>query len=109
VSDRLFDPGPADGNLTDRQQRALDLIRAAGWDGLRSDELGAALHAGKHPLNQPCDFCLTAGQQAGDALRRKGLAQQRRRRTPQDVTYTVWTVAGDLRKPVERDNQEIPY
>jgi hypothetical protein len=105
VSDRLFDPGPADGNLTERQQRALELIRAAGYDGLRSDELGAAIHQPKHGLNDRCDFCLSTGQELGDALRRKQLAQQRRRRTDNDVTYTVWTVAGDLRKPVERDYQ----
>ena len=109
MSVRLFDPGPADGNLTERQQRALDAIKGAGWHGLRSDELGAVIHSEKHSIHTICDFCLTTGQELGDALRKKQLAQQRRRRTDQGVTYTVWTVAGDLRKPVERDNEGIPY
>jgi hypothetical protein len=35
---------PLPPHLTDRQQRALDAITAAGHDGLTSDELGQALH-----------------------------------------------------------------
>jgi hypothetical protein len=100
---RLFDPGPANGNLTDRQQRALDLITAAGYAGLMTDELGAALHYPKHGLNDRCEFCGATGHEVGAALRARGLVQQRRRRAPGGDVYTVWTVAGDLRKPVDRD------
>jgi hypothetical protein len=107
---RLFDPGPANGNLTDRQQRALDLITTSGYAGLMTDELGAALHYPKHGLNDRCEFCGATGHEVGAALRARGLVQQRRRRAPGGDVYTVWTVAGDLRKPVDRDNEGvIPY
>lgn len=108
MTDRLFDI-PDEPKLTVRQKRAHDLIRAAGWDGLRSDELGAGLHHPGHGLHDRCPFCQSAGNEVGTALRRKGLVQQRRRRDINGVGYMVWTVAGELRRTVERDNQEIPY
>jgi hypothetical protein len=108
VSDRLFDL-PDEPKLTERQQRALDLIESAGWDGLRTDELGAALHHPKHGLNERCSFCVSAGNEVGAALRRKSLVQQHRRRDPQGLLYTVWTVAGELKKPVDRSGEWIPF
>ena len=98
MTDRLFDlPEPV--KLTDRQQRAHDLIQAAGWDGLRTDELGAALHHPKHGLNERCDWCSSAGTAAGAALRRKGLVRQRRRKDANGHVYSVWTTV-DARAPV---------
>ena len=108
MTDRLFDL-PEQPKLTDRQKRALELVEAAGWDGLRTDELGAALHHPKHELNERCSFCVSAGTEVGSALRRKGLVQQRRRRDANGLSYTVWTVAGELRKPVDRSGERIPF
>jgi hypothetical protein len=89
--------------LTDRQKFAFDAITGAGYLGLQSDELGAVLHRPKHGLNDRCPWCATTGAEIGRALRAKGLVQQRRRRAPGGEVYTVWTVSGDLRKPVDRD------
>jgi hypothetical protein len=100
--DRLFDI-PTIPQLTDRQQRALDAITAAGWDGLTSTELGAIMHTDKHVPRNPCQFCGQAGAEVGRALRAKGLAQQRRRKAPGGDLYMVWTVAGRLRRQPERD------
>jgi hypothetical protein len=105
MSDRLFDLSEQP-RLTDRQKRALDLIDAAGWDGLRTDELGAALHHPRHELNDRCSFCVSAGNEVGSALRRKGLVQQHRRRDPQGLVYTVWTTVA-AKKPV--GGGEIPF
>lgn len=105
MTDRLFDL-PAQPRLTPKQQRALDLITAAGWDGLKTDELGAALHHPKHGLNDRCSWCSSAGNEAGSALRRKGLVKQRRRRDANGLVFTVWVTA-DAR-PRSNDG-EIPY
>lgn len=91
---RLFDPGPA-VTLTDRQQRAYRAILAAGYDGITSENLGAAVGA------QP-DWQKTAGSEVGKALRRKGLVQQRRR-----DGRMVWTRVGKLSRAGERD-YELP-
>jgi hypothetical protein len=58
----LFDPGPANGNLTDNQTRALAAIEATGWDGLTTDELGQVIHADKHDPREICAFCGSAGR-----------------------------------------------
>lgn len=106
MTDRLFDL-PEQPSLTERQQRALDLIREAGWDGLKTDELGAALHHPKHGLNDRCEFCVSAGNEVGAALRRKRLVQQRRRQDANGLVYSVWTTV-DARPP-RRDEGEIPF
>ena len=98
MTDRLFDL-PTATLLTDRQQRAYDLIEAAGWDGLRTDELGAALHHPKHGLNERCGWCSSAGNESGSALRRKQLVRQRRRRDANGLVYSVWTTI-DAKPPV---------
>ena len=105
MTDHLFDL-PADPRLTARQQRALDLIEAAGWDGLRTDELGAALHHPKHGLNERCGWCSSAGNEAGSALRSKGLVERRGRRDASRVLYYVWV--GPDAKPAVCEG-EIPF
>lgn len=106
----LFDPPPAT-RLTDRQQTALDAITAAGYDGLHTDEVGAHVHAwrGKHAADETCAWCPSVGSELGKRLRHLGLVQQRRRKAPGGDTVTVWTVAGKLPRPVERDNGFIPF
>lgn len=81
---------PLPPTLTPRQQRALDAIQAAGWDGLASDDLGAFLH--QHPDDGRCEFCGTAGSEVGKALRAKQLVKQRRVTAPGRDTYMVWVV-----------------
>lgn len=88
---QLFDPGPASYGLTDRQQRAYDGIKAAGVDGLTSDEIGALLHQPKHGLTDRCEFCGSAGAEVARALRNRGLIRQRRHSTPGGGFYMVWT------------------
>jgi len=105
MTDRLFDL-PDQPRLTERQQRAYNLIEAAGWDGLRTDELGAALHHPKHELNDRCGWCSSAGNEAGAALRRKGVVRQRRRRDANGLVFTVWTTA-DAKPPAHEG--EIPF
>lgn len=110
MSDRLFDPGPADGNLTDRQQRALDAITGAGWAGLKSDELGAVMHAPKHGLHERCSFCTSAGYELASGLRARGLVELRRRTDPKKVLSSVWVAVGaPQRKRAEREKERIPY
>ena len=106
MTDRLFEMPPPQ-KLSDRHQRALDLMEAAGWDGLKTDEVGAALHHPKHGLNDRCEFCSSAGNEVGSALRRKRLVQQRRRQDGNGLVYSVWTTV-DARPP-RRDEGEIPY
>jgi len=105
VTDRLFE-APPPAKLTARQQRALNLIEAAGWDGLRTDELGAALHHPKHGLNERCAFCVSAATEVGAALRRKGVVRQRRRRDANGLVFTVWTTV-DAKPPAHEG--DIPF
>src|SRR4051812_26297019 len=71
---------PATPKLTPRQQQALDYLRQSGTDGLTPVLLGAMIHqsTGTHPVGARCDFCATAGHGLLRALRRKGVARQRR-------------------------------
>lgn len=91
---------PAPPKLSDRQQAALDALKAAGYDGLHTDELGAIVHSFslKHGAAMRCEWCGAAGQEVGKALRAKGLAQQRRRRLPGGDLVVVWTTAGKLER-----------
>lgn len=91
--------------LTERQQRALDAITAAGWDGLSSDELGAHLH--QHPDGSICQWCPSTGNDVGKALRNKQLVRQRRRKAPGGDHFMVWVTADA--KPCGSDSGEIPY
>jgi len=102
---RLFDPGPADErSLTGRQRQGLAAVRAAGWDGLTSNELGQILHA--HPRGDSCGFCDSAANEVGSALRSKGLVERRGRRDGNRVLYYVW-VDPDAKPPVHEG--EIPF
>lgn len=85
--------------LTDRQHRALGAITAAGWHGINNETLGRLLGANDQ-------WAAASGLEVGRALRKKGLAKQRRREHG-----TVWTIAQDLAKPVDRDNSYgvIPF
>src|SRR3954465_5175904 len=94
TTDQLFDPGPANGNLTPLQTRALAAITATGWDGLTTDELGQVIHAAKHDPREPCLFCGSAGRAMAISLRQKQLVQQRRRRAYAGDFYMVWVAAG---------------
>jgi hypothetical protein len=107
TADRLFNLPP---NLTQRQQTALNTITAAGWDGVTTDELGAAVHAaqGKHAADELCAFCGSAGRELGTRLRALGYVQQRRRGEPGRFFY-VWTVAGKLARPDARTHDWIPF
>jgi hypothetical protein len=99
---QLFDV-PAVPRLTERQARANEAIKQAGYDGLHTDEVGAVVHG--HADGATCQWCGSAGAELGRALRAKGLVQQRRRKAPNGDSVTVWTVAGKLPPPTaERDN-----
>jgi hypothetical protein len=71
---------PVVPSLTPRQQRALEVVQAAGVDGIHADELGAALHAEyrKHALEARCMWCGATGQSILKALKAKGLVRYRR-------------------------------
>lgn len=98
----LFQPPPADGNLTDRQTLALNLVRNTPG-GTTSEHVGALLHHanGKHEAHVVCEWCADTGQQTLTALRRRGLV--RKRQTGMWQTTTPAPAA-----PVENDN-DIPY
>jgi len=105
VTVRLFDPGPADERtLTGRQRQGLAAVRAAGWAGLTSNELGQILH--QHPRGDSCGFCDSAANEVGSALRSKGLVERRGRRDGNRVLYYVW-VDPDA-KPAARDAGDFP-
>lgn len=90
--------------LTGRQAFALGVLRDAGADGLTPVVLGAALHdwSGTHPSGRVCEWCHSAGSDVLRALRKKGLARQRR---PRGLP-SYWQ-ATDL--PVEAIGGEIPF
>jgi hypothetical protein len=66
--------------LTERQQQALNHLKAAGPDGLTAHELGEALYG-------PRPEARSWGQAAAQALRKRGLAAQRGR-------PRVWVAVG---------------
>jgi len=96
---QLFDLPPVT-QLTDRQQTALTAIRAAGWDGLHTDEVGACVHAwqGRHPADERCEWCGSVGRELGTSLRDKELVKQRRVKAPGGDHFMVWVAVGA--KPV---------
>jgi hypothetical protein len=74
----LFDAGPPDGNLTDRQRLVLGWVRS--MPGLTADEAGALLHqhAGKHGAGERCEWCTSTGREVLKALRKRDLARSNR-------------------------------
>lgn len=72
---------PSTPKLTAKQQHALEILIAAGPEGVTPRFLGAQIHAtwkAKHTATDRCDFCGTEGTGLLKALRRKGVARQRR-------------------------------
>lgn len=71
---------PAVPDLTPRQQHALELVQAAGANGMHADELGALLHAEyrKHGADERCTWCGSTGNSILKALRKKRLVRYRR-------------------------------
>lgn len=74
----LFDAGPPDGTLTERQRLVLEYLRAN--RGVSADEAGALIHAhnGRHDAETRCDWCAKTGRQVLHALRKKKLAKRQR-------------------------------
>lgn len=66
--------------LSDRQAHALQVVTAR--QPIRSDDLGAELHAYRlanggrgHAVGEWCDWCTSEGRSVGDALAAKGLVR----------------------------------
>lgn len=102
----LFQPPPATGNLTARQSFALRYLERHRQDGVKADELGAALHArrGRHPEGERCRFCSNEGQDVLRALRRKGLARQRR-----GIGWVALSAPGPADDSCDPQSMEIPF
>lgn len=110
--DVLFGDPPAEpdplAGLTERQRFALETIGRLG--PIPNDELGAWLCSRRprgHPPDQRCDWCTTTGRQAGEALRRAGLARRRQ---------AGWVVVGSVGdrptgepRPASNLEGDIPY
>lgn len=66
--------------LRPRQQLVYDALVAAGHDGLRADEAGAAIHEwrGKHDAGVRCDWCAREGGEVLKRLRELGKARKDR-------------------------------
>lgn len=93
----LFEPPPVDPDtLRDRQRRILQLLQAAGHDGLDTDQAGAVLHAdrGKHPPDERCAFCGDDGRQVLLRLAELGLAVKERRGPWRATEHATPTVTG---------------
>lgn len=76
----LFPLPPAEGALTPRQTRALELLRA-NPEGLTAAELGREIHLHnrcRYCFTQPCKYAATTGQELGKALRKRQLAIRRK-------------------------------
>lgn len=73
---------PAEPKLTARQQAVLEIVRAAGIDGVDAADAGALAHTMKerpHGLDQRCEFCGKDGQRILGRLREFGLVTYRRK------------------------------
>jgi hypothetical protein len=96
----LFPLPPADGNLTVRQQHALDLLTATP-EGLRSIDLGREIHIAKGcpycSNERTCKYAHSAGEEVGRQLRRRDLAIKRK--------SGLWQLIRPVRDP---DPGELP-
>lgn len=103
--------------LTVRQARALELLTAAGHDGLHADELGARMHEEKndrwaHPRDQRCVYCGQTGTELLHALRNKGLATYRRAKNSIPGAWIANAAPeGAAPRPsgMLADDQELPF
>ena len=107
ASSTLFDPGPADGGLTDRQQAVYDAARNTPG-GITSEDAGRILHAirGNHTATHTCTWCASEGHGVLQALRRRGLLTRRRK-------TGLWQPAGTIQAPIggrpDPRTTEIPF
>lgn len=99
----LFDPGPATGNMSSREQIALDHITDHP-EGVRSTVLGVHIHrvlavpCGCGP-NVICKWAMGDGERVGRQLRKRDLAIKRK-------ASGRWQLIQPVR-PV--DDSDIPY
>lgn len=70
-SEKLVPPVP--GPLTDKQARALEIVKAAGTEGVTGAQLGFRYHG---HATHPCDFCQTTGLSYLRALKKKHHVRQ---------------------------------
>ena len=94
----LFDPGPAEGGLTDHQAAVLEAVETAGSaGGLTATQAGALVHSRRaiHPASEVCVWCKGDGRGVLEALKKRGLV--RRRKT------------GVYQPTKRRDNGVIPF
>ena len=101
----------AEPKLTAQQRLVLDRLRAAGTDGLHTDEAGAIAHSAmesrwRHSDADRCQWCGKRGKEILGRLRVLGLARYRGR-------LRVWQATGEFREgPLPgmlRDDQPIPF
>lgn len=66
--------------LTERQQQVLDLVAAAGRDGVLAADVGAMLHElrRRHPSDHHCGYCHDDGKDALRPLQKRKLVVRRR-------------------------------
>lgn len=96
----LFDTGPADvQTLTDRLALAHRILQS-NRDGMRADELGAAIHdaRGLHGRGGVCQYDANEGRACARSLEQRGLASRDkhgvwRAGKPVDDGYNPATVA----------------
>lgn len=78
----LFDPGPATGNLREREQIALDHLTYMHPKGVRSIDLGRAIHLARGcpycSETRLCKYAMSTGEEVGKQLRARDLAIKRR-------------------------------
>lgn len=100
----LFNPGPATGALTDRQQHALDHL-TENPAGVRSTDLGAYLHQalGNRCSCTPdvrCKYAMSEGERVGKQLRARELAIKRK--------SGLWQLMRPVRVPDNPDIDPFP-
>lgn len=100
--------------LTDRQARALELLTAAGHDGLHADELGAIVHEEKgdkwaHSRDIRYVYCGSTGNELLNALRNKGLAKYRRAKNGIPGAWIAIKLAEGATPTPRGDAEDIPF
>jgi hypothetical protein len=107
VVGQLFDPGPpSDASLTDRQHRALELVRQT-VGGVSEAEVGRDLHRWRESdcscaRGLPCFWAKGDGRQALAWLRAQGYGLVKRRET------RLWVIPGVTPKPGEQGPGDLP-
>jgi hypothetical protein len=99
----LFDTGPADTTtLTDRLALAHRIL-AGNRDGMRADELGAAIHdaRGLHRNGGVCSYCANEGRACARSLEQRGLASRDK--------HGVWRANGTSDPGYDPGTAAIPF